>query len=86
MYDYFKTPRDRYRNDNNFKALVDTMWAHIERCEFTPSEMREAAILASILYQEHNVHRVMLISKEEAEALNVMEQWAHKREQAKPND
>ena len=77
----FDTPRNRYNNDNQFRQLVDLMWAHIERCEFTPSEMREAAVLACIFYQEHNVHRRIMISKEEAEALNVMEQWAHKREQ-----
>jgi hypothetical protein len=29
------------------------MVAHIQECRYTPSEMREAAILASIIYEEH---------------------------------
>lgn len=50
-----ETPRERYHNDNHFHLLVDTMVDHIQQCNYTPSEMREAAILASILYEEHNL-------------------------------
>lgn len=47
-----KTIRERYHSDPHFKALVDIMVSHIEACSYTPTEMREAAILASILYQQ----------------------------------
>lgn len=51
-----RTPAtERYRNDATFRALVDMMRAAIERAEFTPSEIREAAMLAQILYEETNL-------------------------------
>ena len=46
------SPRERYFNDGVFKAMVDMMTAHMLRCDYTPSEMREAALLASIRYYE----------------------------------
>ncbi len=51
MNDFHNTPERRYNNDNHFKALVDMMHAQIINYNFTPSEMREAAILASILHE-----------------------------------
>ncbi len=47
-----KTIRERYLNDVQFKTLVDVMASQLDRCAYTPSEMREAAIMASILYNE----------------------------------
>jgi len=46
------TVHDRYYNDPQFHALVDMMVSHIINCKYTPSEMREAAILASIKYEQ----------------------------------
>jgi hypothetical protein len=51
-----KTPRDKYQSDNQFKALVDTMVGYIRNCDFSPSEMREAAMLASIIYEEYRMN------------------------------
>lgn len=50
-----RTLKERYQSDNQFKVLVDIMVAHIHQCHYTPSEMREAALLASIIYEEHNI-------------------------------
>ena len=50
-----KTPRDRYQTDNQFKALVNMMTAYIQNCDYSPSEMREAAMLASIIYEEYRM-------------------------------
>ena len=51
-----RTPAtERYRNDAAFRNLVDMMRAAIENAEFTPSEIREAAMLAQILYEETNL-------------------------------
>jgi hypothetical protein len=47
-----KTPRERYYNDPQFHALVDLMTSHMMQANYTPSEMREAALLASIKYYE----------------------------------
>jgi hypothetical protein len=53
------TPRSKYQLDPHYKALVDTMVASIKDCNYTPSEMREAAMLASIIYEENNVRRLV---------------------------
>lgn len=46
-----KTPEERYMCDASFRQLVDTMEAMVRHARFTPSEMREAAMLASIHYE-----------------------------------
>jgi len=54
---YPDTPRDRYLRDPAFRALVDFMVSAIQQNKYSPSEMREAALLASIVYEEHQVRR-----------------------------
>lgn len=54
--------RDRYLNDPMFHTLVDTMCAAIERAEFTPTEIREAAMLAQIIYEERRPPRPIVFS------------------------
>ena len=51
--------RDRYFNDPMFHNLVDMMQAMIHRADFTPTEMREAAMLAQIIYEERNPRPVV---------------------------
>lgn len=43
--------RYRYINDAMFKNLVDYMESFIQKGDFTPSEVREASMLASIHYE-----------------------------------
>lgn len=50
--------RERYNSDPTFHTLVDMMVAFIFDAKFTPSEMREAAILASIIYEQESMHRL----------------------------
>lgn len=50
-------PRDRYLRDPKFHWLVDTMRAAIEGGEYTPTEVREAALLAQVIYEERTVRR-----------------------------
>ena len=55
-----KTPKEKYMNDPEYNYLVQTLESLIERAYFTPSELREACILASINYEmrhirEHNI-------------------------------
>lgn len=47
-----ENPREKYLNDNMYRKLVDVMVDQIDQCNYTPSEMREAAVLASIIYEE----------------------------------
>jgi len=66
-----KTPREKYLHDNHYKVLVDLMVAQIEQCNYTPSEMREAAILASIIYEEHHIRPIAINPKIE-NALSIL--------------
>jgi hypothetical protein len=66
------TLRERYLQDNQFASLVKIMVAHIQECNFTPSEMREAAILASIMYEERNISRYVIVEQEVEKALRTI--------------
>lgn len=71
--------RDKYYNDAQFHTLVDTMVQAIVRCQFTPSEMREAAVLASILYAENHItYHDYPIPENIIEMLKKMEAWIKK--------
>jgi len=73
-----KTPRDKYINDPQYYALVNTMFSHIVACNYTPSEMREAAILASIIYEENRIRMLAPIPpypKEISESLIYINKW-----------
>jgi hypothetical protein len=58
------TLRERYHNDPEFHMLVDTLVHQISTCRFTPSEIREAGILASIIYEEHNIRNLSFVEKD----------------------
>lgn len=45
--------RERYDNDPTFRQLVNAMYAYIAQGDTTPTEVREAAMLAQIKYEEH---------------------------------
>jgi len=42
---------ERYRTDAHFKMLADMIEAYIHKTEFTPSEVREAAMMACIHFE-----------------------------------
>jgi hypothetical protein len=46
-----QTPEDRYRQDTNYRHLVSSLEALIARVKFTPSEVREAAMLACVHHE-----------------------------------
>ena len=46
-----QTARDRYRGDITYRRVVDMMTHMLNTAQVTPSEMREAAVLASINYE-----------------------------------
>jgi len=56
-----KSPKDKYMNDPEYHHLVNTLEKLIEQARFTPSELREACVLASINYEmkhirDHNIN------------------------------
>lgn len=52
------TPDYRYREDVKFRQLVDMFEAYIHNVDFTPSELREAAMLAAVHYEQRRLRRV----------------------------
>jgi hypothetical protein len=55
-----RSVKERYQSDAQFKALVDMMVVYIDQAHYTPSEMREASILASIIYAERNNRNLII--------------------------
>ena len=71
-----KTPIDKYQEDNNFRSLVDMMTSYIVNCEFTPSEMRQASILASIRYEQMRIRPIIIPrTRKLEEALKIMHEF-----------
>ena len=73
-----KTPREKYQHDNRYRALVDLLAAYIDQCQFTPSELREAVILARIIYEERQIRvlpRVPEMPDSVIEALEIQKKW-----------
>ena len=70
-----KSPKERYESDPQFHALVNIMISYIQQAQFTPTEMREAAVLASIIYEQHNIRHPWIMSKE-------LEKWLNSGEYA----
>ena len=68
-----KTPNEKYENDNNYRQLVDMLTALIHQAEFTPSEIREACMLACIRHEHYRRIRPVVISAEAARAMDVLE-------------
>lgn len=50
-----KTPKEKYLNDPAYNHLVRMLEDLIERARFTPSELREACVLASINYEMRHI-------------------------------
>ena len=58
---YDKTDmRYKYQNDVQFKNLTDMMESFIQKGDFTPSEVREASMLASINYEMMSPRRMYI--------------------------
>ena len=68
-----KTPKEKYANDPNYRRLVDMLEALIHQAEFTPSEIREACMLACILHEHYRRIGQVVISAEAARAMEVLE-------------
>lgn len=51
---------ERYQTDPEFRALVDVLASQIYAARYTPTEIREAAIMASTIVEAHTI-RPMII-------------------------
>lgn len=73
-----QTPRDKCMNDPEYNHLVDTLSGLIEHARFTPSELREACVLASINYEMKHI-RDHHIDPRVNDALLTLDRWASRR-------
>lgn len=48
------TPEEKYLHDPSYHQLVNALRDMIRRAEFTPSELREAALFAAIVEERRN--------------------------------
>lgn len=53
--------QERYYRDAAFKQLVDVIYSMIYKAEYTPTEIREAAMLAAIMVERHNPRRLCIL-------------------------
>lgn len=63
---------NKYHCDPEFRRLVDTLESVIHSARYTPSEIREAAVMASINYEMKHVGRTIYLDKETEGALKVL--------------
>ncbi len=73
-----KTPREKYMNDPEYHQLVQMLESFIERAQFTPSELREAAMLASINYEMRHVRQYTIDPRTE-EAFRVLDEFTTRK-------
>jgi hypothetical protein len=76
------SPRERYQQDPAFHQLVDMMYYHIELANFTPTELREAALLAAIMYANHHPAPNIFLT----DAEGTIDRWLTVKEDMKRED
>ena len=54
------TPEERYRRDAHFHALVDMLRAAMHAAQYTPTEVREAAMLAAMAHETETVRPMFI--------------------------
>ena len=73
-----KSPKEKYLNDPEYHHLVLTLEQLIETARFTPSELREACIFASINYEMRHVRDMRIDSRVEG-AMQILDEFITKR-------
>lgn len=65
-------------NDPEYHALVNMLESFVEKARFSPSEMREAVVLACINYEMRHV-RGATIDPRAAEAFRVLDEFTARK-------
>lgn len=58
-------PKERMLRDPQFAALVNTLESMIHRAEYTPTELREAVILAATRYESSRIRYPFIERKDQ---------------------
>ena len=78
--------KERYQTDTAFKALVDVMTHYMVRAEFTPSEVRLAAMQAAINYEMMHMRRLYIRTRDVDEALSTLQEKVHEESKRRLSD
>jgi hypothetical protein len=62
---------ERYQRDPAFHALVELIYGAICRCDYTPTEIREAAMYAAIRYEQQHIRPVMVPLKDKGQRTEI---------------
>lgn len=70
-----KSPKERYENDAAYRNCVDMMEHMMHTAQFTPSEMREMAVIASIHHEMRYGFKHYTIPLQVNDAFDVLSKW-----------
>jgi len=59
------SPQEKYENDPSYRALVEMLESFIHKCQYSPSELREAALLACIRYESLTIRPRVMFPRDE---------------------
>ena len=66
MNDY-EQARLKYMSDPIFHAIVEMMYAGIAKMDYSPTELRQAAMFAAIKFEQENVRHSMIVGNDPLE-------------------
>lgn len=75
-----KSPDERYLQDPQYRQVVDMLESFIHKYHFSPSELREMAVMACIRYEMRYgfKHYVQSVPMEINQAFEKLERWRDK--------
>ena len=74
------SPKEKYETDPNYCQLVDLIETFLHNAEFTPSEVREAAVMACIHYEMRYGLKHYVAPLKVNKAFETLKEWREKNE------
>jgi len=75
-----RTAQDKYENDVQYKAFVDHIEGLLNNATFTPSEVREMAMMACINYEMRRLPMRRLIPSDINGAIDTLSLWRRSKD------
>ncbi len=78
------SPKDRYENDVQYRQLCDLIEGFLHQAQFTPSEVRECAVMACIHYEMRHAFKHYTVPISINRALHELDEWRSGIEKEEP--